>query len=490
VSLLSSRSRERPETIFSGSLRITSTGIVILILMIAFEEMAVAPALPTIARDLHGLSGYGWAFTGFLIANIVGMIISGQVSDRFGPRPPLIAGMGAFLAGLVVAGSATTMTQLVAARMVQGLGAGLLITAMYVVIGSVYKQALQPKVFAATASAWVLPALVGPFISGTLTQHVGWRWVFFGLLPFVVLACVLLVPVVRTLERPRHDITLRTIDRWRILRAVAVAVGVAAMENAGQHPSAVSLGLGAGGLALLVWGLRTLLPRGTFRVAPGVSAPIALRGLLTGAFFGLESMVPLSLTVQHGYGAMASGLPLSCAGLTWAAGSWWQGRTVAGDDSGRRVVLLRTGFALIGVGAVIVAVAERPELPAWLIYPAWAIAGLGAGLSMATTSVLMLRQTSDADRGAHSAALQLSDVTCAALTTGLAGVLVAAAARHALGYSTAFTVLDVAMAAVAVLGCLLAGRVAVRAPAPPPSRRRRGPGRAGQRAQAQSAATR
>jgi MFS family permease len=99
-------------TILSGRLRGTTFGLLILITLIAFEAMAVAAALPTAARDVHGLAGYGWAFTGFLVANIVGMVVAGQVSDARGPRSPLAAGLVCFLAGLVLAGTATTMVQL------------------------------------------------------------------------------------------------------------------------------------------------------------------------------------------------------------------------------------------------------------------------------------------------------------------------------------------------------------------------------------------
>ncbi len=126
--------------------------------------------------------------------------------------------------------------------------------------------------------------------------------------------------------------------------------------------------------------------------------------------------------------------------------------------------LVRAGFAFVAVSALAVAGTAQPSLPGWLIYPAWALAGVGAGLTMTSVSVLLLNYTNDADRGADSAALQLSDATTSAITTGIAGVLVAAAARGALGYTAAFTILDLAMAGVAVVGVLVAGQV--RAPAP------------------------
>ncbi|HEY3714556.1 MAG TPA: MFS transporter [Jatrophihabitantaceae bacterium] len=443
-------------SIFAPANRSTSVGLLILVTLIAFEAMAVAAALPTAARELHGIGAIGWAFTGFLVSDVVGMVVSGQLCDRRGPRLPMIAGLIAFLTGLVVAGTATSMAQLVAGRCVQGIGAGLLITAIYVVLGATYPDALRPKIFAAMSSAWVVPSLFGPVVSGTLAQHVSWRWVFLGLLPFVLVGAGLLVPVLRGLASPASP--GRLADPHRVLHALAAAGGVAALEAAGQHPSPASLPVAGVGVVALAWGLRALLPSGTVRVRRGVSAPIAMRGLFAGAFFGVESMVPLTQSVQHGFGATLAGLPLVASGVTWALGSWWQGRSPAAEGPERRVVLIRTGFALIALAAALVAVAAQPAVPGWLIFPAWALAGLGAGLTMSSLGVLLLRYTNDADRGTDSAALQLSDAVTSALTTGVAGVLVAAAARGVVGYTAAFTVLDLAMVGVAGLGVAVAGR--------------------------------
>jgi MFS family permease len=454
-----------PRSIFAGPLRITSVGILILITLVAFEAMAVSAALPTAARDLHGLGGYGWAFTGFLVANVVGMVLAGQYSDGRGPRGPLVAGMVSFLGGLVLAGTAGTMAQLVAGRVVQGFGSGLLITATYVVIGESYREELRPKLFAAISSAWILPALIGPVVSGTITQHLSWRWVFLGLVPFVLIGAALMLPVLRTLHVESGSRTSALANPSRILRALAVAGGIAALAQAGQHPSPLSIGFAVGGLAALVWGLRRLLPAATIRVRRGVAAPIAIRGLLAGSFFAVESLVPLSMTVQHHYSATAAGLPLACSGLTWAAGAWWQGRATPADEQERRVRLVRAGFALVVLSAAAVAATAQPSVPGWLIYPAWALAGIGAGLTMTSASVLLLKYTNDAERGTDSAALQLADATMSALTTGVAGVLVAAAARGTLGYTAAFTILDLAMACVALVGVLVAGQVR----APPPT---------------------
>lgn len=168
--------------------------------------------------------------------------------------------------------------------------------------------------------------------------------------------------------------------------------------------------------------------------------------------------MPLSLTLQHGYGATAAGMPLACSGLGWALGAWWQGRDVADDGTRRRIVLIRTGFACIAAGAAGIACTAFPAAPGWLAYLAWPVAGLGAGLSMSSIGVVLLRYTTDATRGSDSAALQLSDATSSAITTGLAGVLVAAAAHGTLDRSTAFVTLDAVMCAVALVGVAVSGR--------------------------------
>ncbi|MDT4918872.1 MAG: hypothetical protein QOH89_3572 [Pseudonocardiales bacterium] len=445
-----------PRTIFTPPLRATSIGLLIVITLIAFEAMAVSAALPTAARALSGLGAFGWAFTGFLVANVVGMVASGQLSDSRGPRTPLVAGIACFVAGLVLSGTATTMAQLVAGRVVQGLGSGLIIVAIYVVIGQAYPERLRPSVFAATSSAWVLPALVGPGVAGALAEHASWRWVFLGLVPFVALGAALLGPVLRSLH-PAHEKT-RLAAPSRLLRALGVAAGIAALEQAGQHPSVLSGVLGLAGLGSLAWGIRPLLPVGTLRVRRGVGAPIALRGLLAGAFFGIESVVPLSLSVQHGYSPTLAALPLTCAGFSWTAGSWVQSRADDAAGPSARIRLMRTGFVLVAAAGVLMALAAMPNLPGWPAFLAWVLAGLGAGLTMSSASVLMLKYTTDADRGADSAALQLSDATASALTTGIAGVLIAAAARGAISHTAGFVLLDVLMCAIALVGALVAGR--------------------------------
>ena len=237
---------------------------------------------------------------------------------------------------------------------------------------------------------------------------------------------------------------------------------MAAFEGAGQHPSVVSVAVAAAGVLAAVWGLHGLVPPGTFSVRAGVGSAVALRGLIAGAFFGTEAVIPLMLSQQHGLDPTEAGLPLAVSGVVWGCGSWWQGRDhddpTPAAELARRVRYLHTGFASLGLAIVLIAITSLPAAPWWLAYPAWGFAGLGAGLALTTSSVLLLRHTNDADRGRDSAALQLTDTTMASFTAGTAGVLVAAAATGALGYTSAFVVLDALMFVIVVVGFAVSGR--------------------------------
>jgi MFS family permease len=431
--------------------RAATAGIVGLISLIAFEAIAVATALPTAVRELDGLAWYGWSFTALLVTSVVGMVAAGELTDRVGGRLPLLVGVGTFLAGLLIAGLAPDMAVFLIGRALQGLGVGLLIVVIYVVVGDQYPERLRPTVFGAISAAWVIPSLVGPVVAGALAEGPGWRWVFLGLVPLVAAAVAALVPTLRRLRRPAEPGPARP---GRRLAAVATAVGVAGVQWSLQDlgwPRAPAL---AGGLVLLGVGLRALLPKGTVALRRGVPAVVGFRGLLAGAFFSVESLVPLTLTLVHGYSPTASGAPLTFGALGWAAGSFWQGRRA---DLPRHL-LVRVGFVLVAVAAAGMAVVAQPWSPAWLIYPVWVAGGSGMGLAMSSLSVLLLSFSPPAERGVNSSALQLSDSVASALCIGLGGALVAASARGVLPLGRAAGALDLLMVLVAVGGAILAGR--------------------------------
>ncbi|MFJ7419245.1 MFS transporter [Streptomyces uncialis] len=178
--------------------RALSVGIVSVVLLIAFEATAVGTAMPVAARELDGVSLYAFAFSGYFTTSLFGMVLSGQWADRRGPLAPLATGIVAFGAGLALSGTAGAMWLFILGRAVQGLGGGLVIVALYVVVSRAYPERLRPSIMAAFAASWVIPSVVGPLVSGLVTEHLGWRWVFLGIPALVLVPLALALPQIRS----------------------------------------------------------------------------------------------------------------------------------------------------------------------------------------------------------------------------------------------------------------------------------------------------
>ncbi len=442
-----------PGGIMSPALRLLTVGILAVITLGAFEDMAVSTALPTAARAVHGISGYGWLFSAFLIANLLGMVICGGWVDRAGPTRPAAVGLLGFCAGLLLAGAASTLEILALARAIQGISAGLLFVALYVLIGEHYPTRLQPRMSAAVSSAWVVPSLTGPTVSGALTQTVGWRWVFWGIVPLVVIAGLVLMPTLR--RAPRRSGGTRA--PARLLAAVVVAGGLVVFQASGHLAAGWTTPVAIAGVAIVAGGLSGLLPPGWWRLAPGVPGAVTLRGLLAAALFGLDALIPLSLQAQHHFAPLTSGIPLTCGALGWTAGAWVQGRDRWSVT--QRFALAQAGFLLLALAAGATALVVQPWAWGWAATATQTLAGCGMGIGTTGISVLVLRFTSDARRGHDLSSLQIADAVGAALATGFGGILIARASAGGLTRTHAFTTVDLTLAAVALLGGIAARRV-------------------------------
>ena len=447
-------------SLWSGPYRRASSSICALVSLYAFAEMGVAAALPDAVVDLGGLGAFGWVFTGFLASSVVGMSSSAAACDRFGPRRPIVVWLALFITGLVVAGTATTMTALIGGRVLQGLSGGGLMTAIYVLAGTRFPAVLRPRLFAAIAMCWVVPGIVGPTASGALTEHVGWRWIFLGLAPLALAAAIGLAPALADADagggpdggRHRHG------RRNGVAAAVLAAAGIAAIQLGAEQLTGRSPAALAAGTAALVVALRHLLPPGTALLRSAVGTPVALRGLTAGALFGVEAVIPLMMSTQHGLGSLRAAIPLACAGLPCALAARWIGRLGGEHDLDRRVRRARLGFVLLGSATAAFVWLSRPAAPSWLMAPGWVIAGFGIGLVVPSMSVLALERAADARRAADAAALQIADTTASCLTTGFSGVLVAYASA-ALGFTTALTIIGATMTMKSLGGALGAGRL-------------------------------
>ena len=422
--------------IWAPTRRPLTVGLVLAVTFVAFEALAVATILPLVGRHLGDLRLYGWVFSAFLLASLIGIVVAGTLADRVPLGRPMLAGLALFTLGLIIGGTAPDMAVLVAGRAVQGLGAGVVPAVAYVAISRCYPEESRPRMFAVLSTAWVVPGLIGPGIAALVATAVGWRWVFLGLIPLVIAAGALVVLALRNVPPPANPGTA-TVPYLAVLGVVAGAGTALASLNSGVVFVAAVGGI-AGGI-LLAASLRQLTPPRNLSARPGLTATILSRSLLTCCFFAGDAYVPYAIaTVRHAPTALAA-LALTASTLTWTAGSWVQARFIARYGPRR---LVRLGECLVAVGLAVMCVVLLPSVPPALGIVAWALAGGGIGTAYAPLSVTTLDRAAPGEEGRATSALQLCDVLGQALGTGVAGSIVAAATvgiGHGPGAALAFS---------------------------------------------------
>jgi MFS family permease len=449
-----------PESVFAPRYRAMSIGVLMSVTVVAFQSLGVGTVMPAVARDLGGLERYGWAFSAFMLASLVGSVAAGQDADRAGPVRSYVAAVLAFAVGSVLAAVASSWDVLLAGRALEGLGAGALVVVTYASASRAYPAAMYGRMLALMSSAWVLPSLAGPAVAGLVADHTTWRWVFVLLLPFLPVAVALTLPGLRALGRPERPAPATR----RLPQALALAAGVgvflAALETG---PVPLFLVLAAAGLALALPALRSLLPAGTLRAARGLPSGIAVRGLLAVAFLGCDAFMPLALTELQGFSVSQAGLVISAASLSWSLGSFLQADLDRRDGGAGRPRRLLAGLAvlLIGIGVTSAGVLAD-DVPVAFAIAGWAVAGLGIGIGYPSVGAIVLSAAPGGEEGGVSSALQLAETIGVALFTGIGGALIALGLDHDWDAVTALLLVFSAGAAAAIAG-LAAGRRVVEA---------------------------
>jgi len=428
---------------------------VALVTILATENLSIATILPIVERDLGDIGLYGWVGAGFTLAQLVGVVIGGRLSDRMNPVVPMQIGIVCFVAGLVLATVAPTMLTLVAARVLQGIGAGIAPSTAYVCIGRAYDERQRPRMFAVMSTAWIAPSLGGPAVASLVAEQFGWRWVFAGLLPFTVIASLAVFGPVRALGNPP---AAGEPDRERTtLIALILAVG-AGLMLAGFGATSPWWGgvAGAAGLAVAVPAFRRLTPPGTLRAAPGMPAACAVKGLLTFAFFSADFYLSLAIVDGRGRSTLYAGLALMVGSFTWTGAAWIQARLV-GSWGYRRLVTI--GLACVAVGVGVTATILSASVPVWMAFVGSAVSGFGIGLSYSPLSQVVLVEADVDGIGAATSAVQLCDVLGVSFGVGLGGAVVATGARLGWDTTSAIAIVWTTSIIVAVLALIPAQRL-------------------------------
>jgi MFS family permease len=402
--------------------RLLAVGLILSVMLVAFEVTAVITALPTITDELGGDSLYGVSLAAYTLANLVSLVAAGELSDRFGPTIPFALSIALFVAGLVVAAAAPSMVMIVIGRTLQGAGTGGFSPIAYVLVKRAFPDDRQAAMYAFLSAGWVLPSLFAPAISGWITEAFGWRWVFWGIIPLAIAVGLLSVRPMRRYGPVERD----DAPASRVPLAVIAAAGIGALVVGLQFANlwaAVSTSLIGSGAAAVA--LRRLLPAGFGRARTGLPALIAVRMCATAAFLGVDSFVPLAADRLHGASPLVQGFVIIGAALTWTVGQWYRVRKPGRSPA----AAIRSGFVVMLLGIGLVAPVLSVHWPLAATFAAWAVGGLGMGLLFNPSTTASMSYATKGNEGLVSSQVTLADSVGFSLMGGIGGATVAIADR-------------------------------------------------------------
>src|ERR687886_2229209 len=183
-------------------------GVITGMFLAALEATVVSTAMPTVIASLGGLNHYSWVFSAYLITSTVTVPVWGKLSDLYGRRLFYQLGIAVFLLGSILSGMSTSMTQLIAFRAIQGLGAGALIPLGMTIIGDIYTVKERARMQALFSGVWGFSSVIGPVVGGFITDQLSWRWVFYINVPFGLAAAAVMqfaLKEPKRQERPAID---------------------------------------------------------------------------------------------------------------------------------------------------------------------------------------------------------------------------------------------------------------------------------------------
>jgi EmrB/QacA subfamily drug resistance transporter len=407
--------------------RLIAICLVLALVPLQLDSLVAATAAPTISGDLGGFAHLAWIATSYLLTMAIGTLAAGRIGDQFGRKPVLIAALLIFLIGSIGAGLAGSMGMLIAARAVQGLGAGMTFTSLLAVIADVVppdRRARYQSIFGAVAP---FSMIVGPWIGGVVTDHLSWRWIFFLNLPLIAAA---LIGVIMLLRLPRRGSAGRVDVAGLGLLAIASTGIVLAMTWGGHQYAWASVQvIGSAVIAMLALvGLIFIERRAEHPLLPpdlfgnrAVLMSVVIMFIGTGAILmGAMNYLPVFLQLVQGRSASNSGLLLLPLLLPAIGVAMITGQLTTTPRRFRPALII--GSTLLAIGCALFAT-MTVGTSSWLTAGFMIIGGCGIGLLFQTPIVLVQNSAPIEEVGAATGTAMFLRTIGGAIGVGALGSL-------------------------------------------------------------------
>ncbi|MFI5779131.1 MDR family MFS transporter [Nocardia sp. NPDC051570] len=376
--------------------------VVLGMLMAALDQTIVSTALPTIVADLGGSGHLAWVVTSYLLAEAVATALAGKFGDLFGRKLVFQVSGLIFIVGSMIAGLAGGMSLLVAARAIQGLGAGgLMVTAM-ALIADVIPLRERGKYQGALGAVFGVTTVIGPTLGGLFTDHASWRWCFYVNVPLAILMIAVAaraIPSIRSAIRP-------VIDYAGIaLVAVGVSCLVLALEWGGQEyawGSSMIIGLFVAAAVLLTAfvfaefrAAEPMLPMHLFR-SNAYTVCSVLSFIVGFAMMGAMTYLPAYMQYVNGLTATASGFRTLPMVVGLFITSIISGQVVG--QTGHYKFFPIAGTAVTALGLYLMSTMDR-DTGFWTQSLYMFVLGLGLGLAMQVLTIVVQNTVPYTDLG-------------------------------------------------------------------------------------------
>lgn len=308
--------------LFAGKNKFKAIALGLGVVLHATNVFLSTTIMPSIIEEIGGLEYYAWNTTIFVVASVIGSVISAHILAANGPRKAYRLSTLIFALGTVVCMLAPAMTIMLLGRFIQGIGGGLLFALSYAMIRVVFVEALWPRAMAMISGMWGVAAFSGPLIGGVFAQYDLWRMAF-GTILLISLILVVITELILPLRNDSRSITAIPYVKLALLTASALAVSIGSLMES-WIANLLGLAVAVFFLAVLVWreskkGIR-LLPTGAYRVTTALGTTYVIMAMLA-LSTSIEIFVPYFAQVIHGFSPIKAGYITVLIAFGWNSAS-------------------------------------------------------------------------------------------------------------------------------------------------------------------------
>ncbi|MFD2555482.1 MFS transporter [Sphingobacterium tabacisoli] len=338
--------------------------------------------MPSIVKEIGGLEYYAWNTTLFVVASVIGSVLSANQMASHGPKRAYQIGIVIFSIGTVICTFAPSMPILLVGRFIQGFGGGLLFALSYAMIRLVFTENLWSRAMALVSGMWGISAFSGPFIGGVFAEHAHWRWAFAFLL-FFCLFIFVTASIVLPKHRNSDGVQAPPYLKLLLLILAVLAVSIGSVQKSGAE-NVLGVLVALLFLVLLILTEKRynprLLPSGAYTISSALGSTYAVMVLLTIAT-SIEIYVPYFAQVVNGFSPLGAGYLTVLIAFGWTLSSI----TFSGykGNSVNKIIILGASLMFLGLlGLAYITATGSQASTLTIFFTGLFLLAIGAGIGM------------------------------------------------------------------------------------------------------------